>query len=366
MPDSNTVFNKESKSLNGLVPKENFLKPIFFQNILGFFFVLSGLLLLNACKKDKVKNIPDVSNIVVDLEVSRFEKDLFSLDTNQISEMLPILEEKYPDFLKPVFLGKILPPLQDPAIFSLFVRTKQVRQLFDTCNIVFSDFDQKTIPEFKKAFQFYKYHFPKRKIPRLVTYLSEYTLGNFTLEEDMLGLGLDFFLGPNYTRYNPSFFPQYIQRSMTKEHLVSKSMFTLVKSIAGEPSGDRLIDQMIHNGKILYILDQLLPHTPDRIKLEYAQAQVEWCEENEQQIWAYFLKEDLLYSTKRKDIRKLIDHSPNSPGMPEEAPGRTANWIAWQMIKSYMTRYPTTSLEELIQLDDAQKIMEKSKYKPQR
>ncbi|MFQ5447121.1 MAG: hypothetical protein ACE5FF_09305 [Saprospiraceae bacterium] len=100
--------------------------------------------------------------------------------------------------------------------------------------------------------------------------------------------------------------------------------------------------------------------------MEYSQPQVDWCNQNEENIWAYLISEDLLYSTAWNDFRKLVEYSPNSPGMPKEAPGRTANWLGWQIVKAYMKRHPGTSLEDLIALKDAQAIMDGSKYKPRR
>ena len=50
--------------------------------------------------------------------------------------------------------------------------------------------------------------------------------------------------------------------------------------------------------------------------------------------------------------------------MPDEAPGRTANYIGWQIVRAYMERYPSTTLKNLIDLKDSQMLMEKSKYKP--
>lgn len=328
-------------------------------------FLLLLMLTLAACTSDKGKNIPDVSHIDVDLTVKRFEKGLFSADTTKIEATIAQLDEEYPVFFKEVYLGKILPPLQDPQVLMLFVTSPNVRHLYDTCITVYADFDP-YITEFKTAFRFYRHYFPDRKIPELITYISEYTLGNFTLEEDMLGVGLDFFLGADYPYYNITFFPKYLQASMDKDHLVSKTMHTLTKNMVGEPEGDRMIDIMVNNGKILYVLDQLLPRTPDSIKLEYSAEQTAWCENNELQVWSHFLKEDLLYSTKMRDIRKLVDYSPNSPGMPPEAPGRTANWLGWQIVKSFMKRNPDTSMEDLILLTDAQELLQKSKYKPKR
>jgi hypothetical protein len=50
--------------------------------------------------------------------------------------------------------------------------------------------------------------------------------------------------------------------------------------------------------------------------------------------------------------------------MPEEAPGRTANWIGWQIVKSFMARQPETTMEELIALKDAQQLLDLARYKP--
>jgi hypothetical protein len=130
--------------------------------------------------------------------------------------------------------------------------------------------------------------------------------------------------------------------------------------------GSRLIDQMIHNGKQLYILDCILPETPDSIKLGYTAKQTQWVKENEPQMWAHFLKENLLYSTELEKIGKLLNPSPNSPGMPPEAPGRTANYVGMQIIKQFMKRNPNINFEALVKMNDAQKILDLSKYKPNR
>jgi len=186
------------------------------------------------------------------------------------------------------------------------------------------------------------------------------------ISQTLVGIGLDFFLGQGHSGYSLDFFPNYIQRTMSREYLVSKTMKALANDMVGPPSGSKLIDHMVANGKVLYILDHLLPHQPDSIKLEYSQVQVEWCSANEKSIWAFLLDEELLYSTQQKEFQKYVDHSPNSPGMPEIAPGRTANFIGFNIIKAYMKRFPQTSFEELLGLKDAQSILTKSKYKPKR
>ncbi len=328
---------------------------------LAFIIIVS----IPSCEWDKGKNIPDVSDIAVEIKIERFEKDLMNIDTNRVSSAVDTLIEKYPVFMKEIYLPKILPALQDTNTMGMFIKSPGIRKLYDTCMIVYNDISA-IENEFSQAFRFYKYYFPERSIPQVISFISEYSIGTFTYEQDILGIGWDFFLGADYPYYNPTFFPMYIKRTMNKEHLVAKSIEAVSTDLVGEAEGDRLMDLMIANGKVLYVMDQLLPYTPDSIKLSYTQAQVEWCEANELEIWSHFLSEDLLYSTRRKDIRKLVDHSPNSPGMPEEAPGRTANWIGWQIVKSYMNRHPETSLEALIELKDAQQLLDLARYKPRR
>lgn len=331
----------------------------------SLWFVLMLVVLITSCQPDKGKNIPDVSNIASDIKIRRFEKDLMNIDTGKVSAEMDKLIEAYPVFMKEIYLPKILPALQDTNMLRIFVKSPGIRKLYDTCMIVYNDISD-IENEFNQAFRFYKYYFPERPVPQVISFISEYSIGTFTYEQDILGVGWDFFLGTDYPFYNPTFFPNYIKRTMNKEHLVAKAIEALATDLVGDAEGDRLMDLMITNGKVLYIMDQLLPYTPDSIKLAYTQSQVDWCEANELAVWSHLLSEDLLYSTRRKDIRKLVEHSPNSPGMPEEAPGRTANWTGWQIVKSYMKRHPDTSMEELIALKDAQQLLDLARYKPRR
>ena len=65
-------------------------------------------------------------------------------------------------------------------------------------------------------------------------------------------------------------------------------------------------------------------------------------------------------------IQKYIGPSPGSPGMPAEAPGNTASWLGWQIVKSYMKAHPQTTLPQLLEMKDAQAILDQSGYRPPR
>lgn len=334
------------------------------------------LLSVYACECGKGKDIPDVSSIPMEVKIRRFDQDLFALDTNALGPGLAALSEKYPDFA-PIYFGEVLgstdstiAPEGHEKYMRGFITHPAVRKLYDTCQVVFPDLKWLE-KDFQLSFRLFKHYFPAQPLSgEVVTYISEYTIGGFLYGENSIGIGLDFYLGENYPYQllnpeNPNF-SQYLTRTFNKQHIVSKSMQLLVDDLAGPAKGNRMIDYMIHNGKKLYLLDHLVPNAPDSVRLEFSQQQVKWCEDNEANIWSYFFSQKLLYSTDFNTFRKFVEPSPNSPGMPEQAPGRTANWLGWQIVKAYMEKNPSTSMEQLLALTDAQFIMDKSKYKPKK
>lgn len=336
---------------------------------------LIGLIIFYACQRDQDNNAPDVSDIEVETKIRRFEVDLFAIDTHQLATQLASLEEAYPEFSQIYFqhiLGskdETIAPDGHLVFMEGFLKHPGVRKLYDTCMVVYPQLDDLQ-KDFNRAFKFFKYYFPDKTTPDVTTFISEYSMGAFIYKETSLGVGLDLFLGADYPyfQYNPGSpaFSDYLTRTFDKQHLVAKALHPLVEDVLGDPSGNRLLDLMIYYGKKLYLLDHLLPNTPDSIKFEVTQEQIEWLNDNELEMWSFFLQEDLLYSSSLQEIRKYFDYSPSSPGMPPEAPGRTANWIGWHIIQKYMERFPETTMQELINFKDAQQLMEKARYKPRR
>ncbi len=334
---------------------------------------LSIFLILTACQPDATEQIPDVSDIQVDLRINRFERDLFALDTQNIEAGLQQLKAKYPVFSQ-VYLGQILgasdpriAPQGEAAYVRGFLTYPPVRRLYDTTMVVYPDM-QPYAEDFRSALRFFKYYFPDEPVPDVTTFISEFSIAAFIYQGNRLGVGLDMFLGRDfpYRSVDPMSpqFSDYLTRTFTPAHLVSKTLQPLADDLVGPPPSDKLIDHMIANGKKLYLLDHLLPYAPDSILLEMSGTQAEWLFGNERNIWAYFLTEDLLYSSKWQDIRKYVDYSPNSPGMPAEAPGRTGNFTGWRIIQAYMNRHPETSLPELLDMRDSQALLDAARYRP--
>ena len=92
-----------------------------------------------------------------------------------------------------------------------------------------------------------------------------------------------------------------------------------------------------------------------------------WCVENEANIWAYFVENKLLFSSQHSTKQRFIEDAPFSKfytNFDADSPGRVGQWLGFNLVSSYMEDHPEMSLNELITEQNAQKILRKSHYKP--
>ncbi len=99
-------------------------------------------------------------------------------------------------------------------------------------------------------------------------------------------------------------------------------------------------------------------------RIGFSPAAMNWCEEHEARVWAHLVDEELLYSTEHMSINKWINQAPFVAGIPKESPGRLGQWVGWMIVRSYMQNNPETTILELMEIQDAQRILTESKYKP--
>ena len=312
---------------------------------------------------------PDVSGVDVDLRVRRFDQDLRRAALDSTANGAEVLAEAYPAFFYGVFTRVMGLPDgvagYDSALVAAFRVQPSLRNLLDSVTAAFpEDPDASWRADLEQAFRYARHYLPEQPTPEVVTYVSELSLGNLTYGEGLVGTGLDFYLGAGFPGYSREVFPEYLQRSMNADHVASRAVEAWLTNLLGEAPGQRMVDRMVHNGKLLFLKSRLLPHVADTAVLVFSEPQLRWLRDNEAQMWTHYLDEDLLYETSAKRIGKHVGVSPNAPGMPPEAPGGGANWVGMRMVEAYMRRHPETTMRELIDLRDAQAVMTEGRYKP--
>ena len=334
-------------------------------------FIGFMVLVLSQCKWRHQEPIPDVSAIPVNIKIDRFEQALFEADTNNFDSDLRAILKTYPEFGS-FFFDRVLRLERLKVDSSMYTRAIRdfvtfdgVRALYDTCSVVFVDVSD-IEAQLTDAFRRLKYYLPDWVTPSVLSCISEYSVGTYTYGDSLLVIGWDFFLGMDYPYYNPSIFPNYIRKTMQPAYVPIRAVEAYMNNNIPNPGTNNLLSLMLYNGKKAYIRKKALPYVADSLLWAFTSDQYTWCSNNELEMWSHFLNEDLLYSTDINKISKLVNPSPNSPGMPAEAPGQTANFIGMKIIESFMNRNPDTTLESLISMADPQELLNKSRYKPKR
>ncbi len=308
----------------------------------------------------------DVSDVKLDLKVNRFEKDLFDYKIGITPDDVKILNTKYGLFFQNYTEGVInIGSVQNPTTnlqLNAFINDSYVKEVKADVDKLYTDFSSYQT-DLEDAFKHYKHYFPKKHIPKIITFISGFNFAITTDSKTYLGIGLDMFLGSNYEAYKQLGLPKYKTSFMNKEDLVTGAMLGWISTqFELKENNANLLTEMIHQGKILYLMDALMPNAPP--KLNYTPKQIEWCKNNEQQIWFYFIDNNLLYTKETSIIIKYMGESPFIQGFPEGSPGRVGHWVGLQIVRAYMQKNPTITIEQLMNEKDAQKILNDSKYKP--
>ncbi|MEE2699869.1 MAG: hypothetical protein VYD71_00705 [Bacteroidota bacterium] len=307
-----------------------------------------------------------VTTTIKPIKVYRFEESLFATNESQIENDITEWKLQLGPFFNN-FNYEILRANSKQEIYKQellqFVSHPDMREAFDTLIAKYSnvDFLKK---ELAIAFDNYKKHFPKKKEPAVITYFSGFNFGVVT-SDTILAIGLDYFLGKNCSFYKRLNSPEYM-REMNQKKFILPFCF---EAIANNEFNDfdseaDFLSQMIFKGKIMYFIDVMLPKISKADKLRFDKNQFSWCEENEKDIWAFFIDNELLYTTDIKRFNSYINYAPFAKDMPKDSPGRIAYYIGWNIVNDYMGNNPTLSLQALIQNINAQEILQQSGYKP--
>jgi len=296
------------------------------------------LLSLFSCEPDPLD--VDTSSIELEIKAKRMEQELFQPESTNINATHSQLLEKY-GALYQLFFENMLGEgsVHDPMASSYlekFIGNKDMQNFYLEINSKFHDFSAYE-SEITDAFKHYKYYFPDSTIPEIVTFYSNFNANAFPLE-NRLGIGLDMYLGAEneiVKSIPTSSLPQFIKDKMDSKFLVADGLKYWLFNRFFEEDNHDFLAEIISSGKIMYLMDAILPNKSDAIKIGYTEEELNWCEKSEVNIWEILINEELLYSKDRKKIAQFTVNGPFTKGLPEESPSMVGVWIGWQMVRDY-------------------------------
>jgi len=318
--------------------------------------------LLNSCNSDKERKLDfDVSDIkLADFSITRYERDLFNLQTDHIKEGLQAIQQKYWIFLAADLedttnLNQIEDFITDPELINAFQETEKK----------FPDLNSLT-NELENAFKYYTHYFPENFIPQVFTYVSGYQYEYpVQIADSAIIIGLDVYLGNDFKSYSQIGIPQYKIERMQPNYISIDCMKELALQLL-PPSSKTItfLDEIINLGKVMYFLDATLPNKEDHLKIGYSPEQLKWCSENESNLWTFIIDNQVLFSSDGQIIRKFTNDGPFTAAFSKDAPARLGVWFGRQIVRSYMNHHPDITLAELFRNTDINLIFSQSKYKP--
>ncbi len=328
-----------------------------------FWLIAFIVILLTSCGQNKKPWHKDVSEIEIQpLEIHRYGDALFNIDKKNLKKELKALSSEFGFFLNTnlddtLKLIQISDYLNDPKIIELY---EAVSEKFKNV--------EKLEKELTNAFRHLKYYYPEMVIPRVYTYISGIDIEQpFIYRDSVLIIGLDLYLGEDFVPYKKFGLPRYITQRMQKDFIPTDCMKAIgITKLPADQSSRTLLDEMILHGKLLYFVDVMLPETPDSFKIGYTAEEMQWCNENENNLWAFLIENDLLYSPDFQVVREFTQDGPFTKGFGNDSPGRLGAWLGWKIVRKFMINNPDETLTSLLQNTDSQDILKRSKYKPKK
>lgn len=311
--------------------------------------LLAILLLFLSCNTDsKIAN--EIDAIKVTIPVIRFDKE-FGKSTAQD---LPALKARYPYLFAKQF---------DDAYWNMKLVDSLQRELTDEVARVFPEMNEEQ-EELEGLFRHIKYYYPETTVPKVVTITSEVEYRNkVILVDSLLIVALDTYLGKEHHFYGG--IAKYHSKNFRKEQLAVDVAAAFAKAHTLKPQASTFLDQMIYEGKQLYLMEQLLPQKPIHEVFGYTQAEFDFAIENERNVWQNFVASELLYKTDRSLLARFIDPAPFSKFYLEfdsETPGRLGRFIGYKIVAAYMKNNDVPLKTMGIQATDV--IFASAKYKP--
>ena len=344
------------------------LKHRIFGVIIAIIALLSVIFIVFIVKNDVPKNNISASELQeakkqIEVYFLRYEKDLFSLNVNNLPKEIERLSHIYPSLLiepdiwnDSLKMESLKAYLQDTVILALYHATEKTIKT----DIILS--------ELETAFGYYKVFYPSDSIPKIITLIPglDITTPSVYIYDEILFVNIDMYLGADFHYYEAIKMPLYIVERCTPAYL-SVDIFkkAMVYKHLGKAPRTTLIDVMITEGKKLYFTEMMFPALHERLIIGYSEEKYNWANQYMGNAWSYLIEKNELFGKGEQLMRCYIEDSPFTKSFGNDSPGRMGAFLGWKLIQSYMKNHPEVTLPELMQEYDYQKILNTSKFKPQ-
>jgi hypothetical protein len=298
-----------------------------------------------------------------ELSIIRFDSDLYQYLTQNESDILLQTHTGFLDILgegilsigntdSTGFYSRLKDYFSEPTLMGIY---KDEQEKFTDI----TDINK----ELSKGLQIFLQQFPQIKQPKVYMHVSGLNR-NIVVTDDILSLSADKYLGSDYPLYQ-DFFRDFQRQLMNPDRIVPDYLLGfMMANLPFVGYEEVLLDRILYEGKLRYMLSQLLPKRQVWEYVGYTKGQYEWCVRHQSLIWKTIQESNHLLSPNYLNTTQYLKDAPYTAFLPEESPGKAGVWLGFQIISAYMKQKPKTGWKELMDNTDYQEILKQSKYKP--
>ena len=257
------------------------------------FVILISLFFVSCDFENNKKN--NVLKKTYDVKFDRFEKNFFQSN----DDSLDILIENYP---------YLFPRQYQISDWIAIKKDSTRKKIFKKSLDVFKDIES-IESEIERIFNKTKFYFSDFIPPKIISINNGIDYKYKIVDSDsLILLSLDCYLG-DYLLYKN--IPNHISSQM-KPDFIKNDLTELISSRYVEVPIDRkFVSKLIYHGKIIYLMN-LISDIPVNQFLGYNKEKTKWIENNEKNVWKYFIENDLLFSTKSSLDYRFLANAPFS------------------------------------------------------
>ncbi len=335
--------------------------------------------LLSSCNKVSKRQVFPADPVPVEVDIIRFDSALLSVRTTEVQSDVDSLYARYPDFM-PLWVNSVLYNylgfLEDAGFIKMvadslvpyqvpvFLHDKHTgleQANYDTRD-VFADISD-IQGAINLAYGRWLTIEPQHHIPNIYFMLSAFFYPLVSIGDDM-AVGVEGYLGSDYPFYDQVVY-NYQRQTMRPECIpVNIILQDLKKTYPSRFTHDRLIDEMIYQGIVMYTTAALFAELPEYEIIGYPENKWQWCEKYEADLWKTMMDRQVLFSLDPAVQASFLSDGPFTSEISQDSPARIGTWIGWRIVKQYMNNNRDISLLQLLESTDAQQILEQSKYRP--
>ncbi|MDR1257713.1 MAG: gliding motility protein GldB [Tannerellaceae bacterium] len=212
-----------------------------------------------------------------------------------------------------------------------------------------------------RAFAYFRASLPDMPLPQVYMHVSGLSQ-NVLVADNLLSVSIDRYMEPGYPLYQRFFHP--FQREKMRRSRVAADYLTgwLLSEYPFAGNEDVLLERMIYEGKIRYLVSQALPDLAPDILMGYTEEEYAWCAGREADVWKAIVERRHLYTPDPAMTGKYIADAPAS-FISADAPGNIGVWIGWRIVCKYVEK-TGAGPAGLMSGANARDVLAKSEYKP--